>query len=145
MNGQGGQYAEFTLTKSRRGQIDSIASPLAVSGTVVSTSVDWVQSATSAETVFSVRVPSAVSDIKITPAPEGRPVTNELGEALYLLPAVTLDAGEKQAVNVSYNTLPPVEAVPAPPSANAIIIALGAGLVLAIIALVLVARRRSAA
>lgn len=144
VDGQGGQYAEFTLTKSRRGQIDSVAAPLTVSGTVVSTRVDWVQSVTAVETIFSVRIPSAVSDVKIAPAPEGTPVTNELGEALYVLSAVTLDAGEKQVVDVSYNTVPPVEATSDPLSANTIVIALVAGLALAVIALVLVVRRRSA-
>ncbi len=144
VEGVGGQYAEFTLTKSLHGQIDSVASTLTLSGTIVSTDVDWVQSVSATQTTFSVRVPSGVSEVQITPVPDGKPVTNELGEALYLLPSTTLAAGEKQTVSLSYNTMPPIQASSAP-DVNAIVIALVAGLVVAVLALVVVMRRRNTA
>jgi len=144
VDGVGGQYAEFTLTKSLHGQIDSVASTLTVSGTIVSTDVDWVQSVSATQTTFSVRVPSGVSEVQVTPVPDGKPVTNELGEALYLLPSATLAAGDKLTVSLSYNTMPPVQTA-STPDANAIIIGLVAGLVIAVGALVVVMRRRTTA
>ena len=43
IQGQGGQFAEFTLTKSRRGQIDAIGLPLKITSDAVSVSVEYVQ------------------------------------------------------------------------------------------------------
>ena len=140
--GAGGEYAEFTLTKSLRGQIDTVASTLTVSGQRISTTLDWVQSVASPQTSFSVRSPSGVSDVKITPSPVGAPVGNEQGEQLYVLPDQTLAEGQKATVVLSYSTAPPVGSVPAN-SASTIVIVLVAGLVVAVLALILVARRRS--
>ena len=142
VDGVGGQYAEFYLTKSLHGQVDSVATTLSVSGTTISTSVDWVQSVTSSETLFSVRLPAGLSAVRITPEPEGKPVENDTGEALYQLPSQVLPAGGAQKVALSYSTEP--AALPATvPSANAIIFSLLGVLGLAIVALVVVVRRRS--
>jgi len=142
VDGVGGQYAEFYLTKSLHGQIDSVATTLSVSGTTISTSVDWVQSVESSETLFSVRVPTGLSAVKITPAPEGKPVENELSELLYELPSQTIPVGGVQQVTLSYSTVPAGEPETGP-SANVIIASLAGVLGLAIVALVIVARRRS--
>lgn len=144
IDGAGGQYAEFTLTKSLYGQIDSVASTLTLSGTIVSADVDWVQSVSASQTTFSVRVPSGVSEVQITPVPDGKPVANEQGEALYLLPSKTLAAGDKQTVSLSYNTMPPVQSSSAL-NANAIVIGLVVVLVIAVGALVVILRRRNTA
>ena len=142
VDGVGGQYAEFYLTKSLHGQVDSVATTLSVSGTTITTSVDWIQSVESSETVFSVRLPAGLSSVKISPAPEGKPVENDSGEALYALPSQTLPVGGAQQVTLSYNTVPAVESDTGP-SANVIIGSLLGVLGLAIVALVIVARRRS--
>jgi len=142
VDGVGGKYAEFYLTKSLHGQVDSVASTLSVSGTTISTSVDWVQSVTSSETLFSVRLPAGLSAVNITPKPEGAPVENDSGELLYELPSQVLAAGEAQTVTLSYSTLPAV-APETGPSVNTIIFSLLGVLGLAIVALVVVVRRRS--
>jgi len=142
VDGVGGKYAEFYLTKSLHGQVDSVASTLSVSGTTISTSVDWVQSVTSSETLFSVRLPAGLSEVKITPKPEGEPVENDSGELLYELPSQVLKAGEAQTVTLSYSTVPEVEPDTGL-SANTIIFSLLGVLGLAIVALVVVVRRRS--
>lgn len=142
VDGVGGKYAEFYLTKSLHGQVDSVATTLSVSGTTISTSVDWMQSVESTETVFSVRIPSGLSEVKITPTPEGKPVENDSGEALYALPSQTLPVGGAQKVTLSYSTVPEVEPETGL-SANAIVGSLLGVLVLAIVALVFVARKRS--
>lgn len=139
--GAGGLYAEFYLTKSLRGQIDTVASTLTVSGQRTSSEVAWVQSVTAPETIFSVRIPSGASDVRITPSPDGKPTTNELGEALYLLPSRALGSGEKLNVSLSWGAAV-IETPSATPSANTIIVSLLVVLALAIAALVVVARRR---
>ena len=110
----------------------------------MSADVDWVQSVSASQTTFSVRVPAGVSEVQITPVPDGRPVTNEQGEALYLLPSKTLAAGDKQPVSLSYNTMPPVQSSSAL-NANAIVIGLVVVLVIAVGALVVILRRRNTA
>ena len=142
VDGVGGQYAEFYLTKSRHGQIDSVATTLSVSGTNVSASVDWVQSVESSSTVFSVRLPGGVSGVKIKPAPDGKPVESDSGELLYALPSKVLPVGGAQQVTFSYSTVPEGEP-DVRPSANVIMASLLGILALAIVALVLVVRRRS--
>lgn len=143
VDGVGGQYAEFYLTTSRRGQLDSVASSLTVSGTTVSTTVNWIQTVASDETLFSVRLPGGISQVKISPAPQGSPTTNDAGEALYVLPAATLKAGAPTVISLSYSTVPEPVADPAKSSANTLVLVLGGVLVLAVVALILVVRRRA--
>jgi hypothetical protein len=143
VDGEGGQYAEFILSTSRHGQIDSVASSLTVSGTTISTAIDWVQSVSSEDTLFSVRLPSGMSEVKIKPEPEGKPADNGSGETLYTMPTKTLAPGSKTAVTVSYSTVPaPVKDAKAS-SANTILLVLGGVLALAVGALVVAMRRRS--
>jgi len=142
VDGVGGQYAEFYLTKSLHGQLDSVATTLGVSGTTISTAVDWVQSVESSQTVFSVRLPAGLSAVKITPAPDGKPVENDSGELLYELPSQTLPVGGAQKVTLSYSTVPASEPETGL-SANTIVASLLGVLVLALVALVIVVRRRT--
>lgn len=144
VDGAGGaQYAEFYLTTSHRGQLDSVMSSLTVSGTTISTKVEWVQSVAASETLFSVRLPATASEVSIKPAPVGKPADNGAGELLYGLPSKTMTAGEKTTVSLSYNTVPAPVADSTSRSANTILIVLGGVLVLAVGALLVVMRRRA--
>ena len=60
VQGQGGQFAEFTLTKSRRGQVDAIGFPLEIRVTRSRLALEYVQSVSSPLTAMSVRVPAKV-------------------------------------------------------------------------------------
>jgi len=144
VQGRGGQFAEFTLTKSHRGQIDAIGAPLKVSGDIASVSIDYVQTVDSTLTTIAVRIPANVSKVKITPAPVGKPVLNVDGESLYSLSPVTLKPGEKQTIAISFSTTPPVE--PAPGSnLNAVLIGLAAALVVVVVVMIVLVRRNAAA
>ncbi len=141
IQGEGGQFVEFTLTKARRGQVDAIGFPLKADGDTVSVDVEWVQSVNSVMTTLSVRIPPNTSKIKIEPKPAGEPVSNELGESLYTLEAKQYKPGEKQNVSISYSTKPPVEPAPGS-SATPILIGLAAALIVAVAILVFVIMRQ---
>jgi hypothetical protein len=144
VQGQGGQFAEFTLTKSRRGQVDAIGFPLETSGDKVLLAVEYVQTVSSPLTTVSVRVPANVTKVKISPKPSGDPFDNADGESLYTLEPVALKPGEKQKISLSYSTIPPVEPTPGS-EANLVLIGLGIALVIAVIAMIVVINRRSTA
>ena len=142
VQGQGGQFAELTLTTSHRGQVDAVGFPLKVSKDLATVSVEWVQSVSSPLTTTSVRIPAGVSKVKISPKPEGDPVKNVDGELLYTLKSQSYKPGEKQTIEISYSTIPPVE--PAPGSElTPVLIGLGIALVIAVIAVVILVRRQS--
>ena len=144
VQGQGGQFAEFTLTKSHRGQIDAIGFPLKIEGDTVSVSVDYVQSVSSPLTTISVRLPAATSKAKISPKPDGDPVVNVEGESLYGLKPKAFKPGEKETVLVSYSTVPPVEKAPGS-ELNIVLIGLGIALALAVVAMIFIVRRNAPA
>jgi hypothetical protein len=102
-DGTGGQYAEFSLSESRQAQIELAGIALTSNASTVSTALDWVQSAPSALTAFSVRLPSGAGDVSIDPTPVGQPDSNEAGETLYTLPSRELEDGATQRVSVSYS------------------------------------------
>jgi hypothetical protein len=91
----GAQYVEFTMTQSRRGQVDTVAGPLTVKGADVSAKMSFVQSVPSTSTEFAVRIPANASNVKIDPAPSGSPETNSSGESLYYVGTQTLPIGTK--------------------------------------------------
>jgi hypothetical protein len=141
VQGQGGQFAEVELTKSRRGQVDAIGFPLKVSSDQVSVSLDYVQSVSSPLTAMSVRLPANISKVKIKPKPVGEPVDNADGESLYTLEPKAYKPGEKETVTISYSTIPPVE--PAPGSdLNLVLIGLGVALVIAVVVTIVLFRRQ---
>jgi hypothetical protein len=145
VDGVGGQFAEFTLTKSTRGQIDSIGFPLKISGDMVSVNLDWVQTTSAPLTAISVRLPANVSKVQISPKPAGDPVTNAVGESLYTLNPKAFKPGEKQPVAISYSTTPVPVKQPGS-AATPILIGLGIALVVVVIGLfVLLSRQNSAA
>lgn len=47
-------------------------------------------------------MPSGVSQVQITPTPEGSPVANALGETLYALPTQTMKPGSTSVIVVGY-------------------------------------------
>jgi len=143
VQGRGGQFAEFTLTKSHRGQIDALGAPLELTGDMVTVSVEYVQSVDSTLTTFAVRVPANVSKVQVAPQAAGEPVTNVEGEALYALSPKAMKPGEKQTIGVTYSTVPPAE--PAPGSSlNPVLLILVAALAVAVVAMVVLVRRNAA-
>jgi hypothetical protein len=141
----GGSYAEFTLSVSHRGQIDTSGIAMTARGTQVSTEVDWIQSVPSTSTLFTVRVPAGASDVKIDPTPEGTPDTNSAGEKLYLLPVQALATGSSTTVKVTYNTSPTGASASPASNVTAVYIVLGVLLVGAVALVVyLFTKQRSA-
>lgn len=141
----GGRYAQFTLTKSRRAQIDTTGLPLTGSGSALSGKVAWIQSVDASVTTLSVRLPSGATDVSISPAPAGDPQRNETGEALYTLPPMALARGTSQAVTFSYSIKGPGAAGRGSSGVTNVIIALGLALALAVaVLLALLAPRRPA-
>jgi hypothetical protein len=140
VQGQGGQFAEFTLSKAHRGQIDAIGFPLKVAGDTVSVSVEYVQSVSSPLTTISVRLPAGTSKAKIDPKPEGDPVVNADGESLYSLKPKAYKPGDKQTVTISYSTVPPVAKAPGS-ELNSVLIGLGIALAIAVVAMIFLIRR----
>lgn len=125
----GGAYAEFTMSVSHRGQIETSGIPITAHGAVVSTEVDFVQSVPASSTIFTVRLPAKISQVNITPTPTGPPDTNSAGESLYLLPAQTLATGASSPIKVSYNTSPPAAARTSGPNLTPAYVVLGVLLV----------------
>lgn len=105
-DGQGGSFAEFTLSVSHRAQIETSGIAMTANGTLLTTQVDWIQSVPSTSTLFTVRIPALVSAVNIDPKPEGAPDTNANGESLYVLPMQKLATGSQSAIKVSYDTAP---------------------------------------
>lgn len=144
-DGIGGQYAEFEISQSHTAQIELSGLPLTAGQNGISAAIDFVQTAPSEVTGFSVRLPSGAREATITPAPTGAPETNEAGEALYTLPSAELAAGAIQPVTLAYTT---GSAAPAPqPTANssALIALLLALLVVAAGLLIFVLKRQGSA
>jgi hypothetical protein len=142
VQGRGGQFAEFTLTKSRRGQIDAIGFPLKVSSDAVSVSVEYVQSVSSPLTAISVRLPANTSKHKIAPKPEGEPADNADGESLYTIKPRAFKPGETQKIDISYSLTPPVAKAPGS-ELNIVLIGLGVALAIAVVAMIVIVRRNS--
>jgi LPXTG-motif cell wall-anchored protein len=142
----GGSYAEFTLQKARRGQIDCSGIQLKTEGEQVSFTSSWVQSTETTAVLLTVRLPAGVSRVTISPKPEGSPQTNMQGESLYALPLLSLPVGQKQDVSVSYSTNPSGTAPATGSSRTAILVVLGVLLVgaVGVLAFAITRQRRNA-
>ena len=144
-NADGGKYAQFTLTKSRRAQIDTAGLLLNVKGTQFSGTVDWIQSVDASLTTLSVRVPPNAANVSISPPPAGAPDRNATGEALYTLAPMTLAQGKKQRITFSYVIKAPGAVAQGGSRATGLIVGLGVALGVAIVMLlVLLMRNRQA-
>ena len=138
----GGKYAEFVISKSLRGQIDSVGIPLSFSGDEVKVSVNWIQSTEASSVVFTVRFPAGSSRIQTDPKATGTPQTNMAGESLYGLPQMTLAPGARKTITASYSTNPSGDTAMSQNTKWAIYAVLGGLLLLAIVVLVILAVRR---
>jgi hypothetical protein len=139
----GAQYAEFTMTQSRRGQVDTVAGPLTVKGAAVSAQLSFVQSAPSTSTEFAVRIPANASNVKIDPAPSGSPETNSTGESLYYVGTQSLPIGTKLALSISYTQGAASTSKPLASSSSSLLMLLGILLVVLIAIIAFVARHGS--
>lgn len=104
VNIDGKSFVEFTLDKSKTGQVDFSGLVLSNDGTTFSTRLDWVQSVQAQSTSFSVRLPANIHAVNIAPKPSGSPEKNSDGESLYSLGTKTLAVGDKQTITVSYKS-----------------------------------------
>lgn len=142
--GAGGDYAEFQVATSRQAQIELGSVPLSQTADGYSAAVKFVQSVPVETTAFSVRLPNNVSKIEIEPRPADSQ-RNDLGELLFTLPSKQLAPGESHTVKVSYRIGPELVPVEQGPPVTIVVAVLGALIVLAVVVLVLVARRSTAA
>lgn len=101
---EAGTYVEFTLTKSRTGQVDFSGLPLTTKDGALHANVVWKQTAPAEKTLFEVRLPAEIHAVKITPQQEGSPDKNDYGETLYTLPTKTMKVGQSSTIDVSYKT-----------------------------------------
>ena len=138
----GGKYAEFVLSKSFRGQIDSTGIPLTFNSDEIAFSVQWVQSTETSSVLFTVRFPAGSSRVKIDPKPQGDPRTNMAGESLYALPEMKLTSGAKQTISASYSTNPSGEQAVSDTLKTTIYVVLGVLLVAALALLAFLFVRR---
>lgn len=137
----GAQYAEFTLTESRQGQIDALANTLTTSGGAISGTANFVQSVPGTATAFAIRMPVGVDNVKIEPAPVSPPQFNSEGESLYSLGERPLKEGAKLSVSVSYSkVISKTASTPTSPMAMLFVV-VALVLVLLILAIILVSRR----
>jgi hypothetical protein len=138
----GAQYAEFTLESSRRGQVEAGGIAMTSKSDVLSTEVDYVQSAPAPSTVFTVRLPAGASQVKIEPTPQGAPEANTSGETLYVLPTQKLATGEKLTIKASYSTTPRLAGGASGSNFTSAYLVLGILLVVAVAVVVYLATRR---
>ena len=101
-NEGGREFVEFTLSESKTGQVDFSGLPLTNEKGALNARLEWEQSSAAKTTVFEVRLPSKVHDVKISPKPQGSPDKNEYGETLYSLSSRDMKIGEKETITVSY-------------------------------------------
>lgn len=102
VNVDGKSFVEFTLNKSKTGQVDFSGLVLSNDGTTLSTHLDWTQSVQAQSTSFAVRLPANIHAVTISPKPSGSPERNDEGESLYSLGTKMLAVGDKQTITVSY-------------------------------------------
>jgi hypothetical protein len=84
---------------------------------------------------------AGVSNVSITPAPQGPAETNSSGESLYGLPQQTLKPGDRLTVAVSYDTAPAASGSAAGSRNPMLFVALGVAFVAVIVAIALLVQR----
>lgn len=102
VNIDGNSFVEFTLDKSKTGQVDFNGLVLSNDAGTLSTRLDWVQTVQAQSTSFAVRLPANIHAVTISPKSSGGPEKNADGESLYSLGTKTLAVGDKQTITVSY-------------------------------------------
>lgn len=133
VDGVGGQLVEFTVETTRAVQFDATVGAIDIDGDDILTSLQWLQSISSKNVSFAVRVPSAVDDVRISPtAPTADPQTNSVGEKLYTLADQILEPGDTTRIEVRYRRA----GLASQSSAPNVLVILGGLLALAVVALV---------
>ena len=136
-----GLVVEFTIEKVRVAQVEAQWSAPTVSGTKVTSDLEWVNTTDAGTYTFAIRLPAGATNVKITPAVEGAVNTNAAGETLRTLTPVRLEEGAKFPISIAFKTggaaggggigdMPPL------------LIAVVATLALAIVALVVIVVRQ---
>lgn len=97
-----GRSMIITATKSRTVQYEAQYTEYVDKGGRRTAKLAWVQTSAADKQDFSVKMPLVSDDVRITPAPLGKPLVNREGEKLYTLPAQKLKAGEKFVVSADY-------------------------------------------
>lgn len=137
---EGGLVVEFTIEKVRVAQVEAQWNAPTISGTKVSSDLEWVNTTEAGTYTFAIRLPAGATNVKITPAVEGEVNTNAAGETLRTLTPVRLEKGATFPISIAFKSggatggggisdVPPV------------LIAVVAALALAIVALVVVVVR----
>jgi hypothetical protein len=134
----GAKYAEFVLSQSHTGQVDCALGPLTTNGTNVSTTVDYVQSVPSSSTLISVRLPANISNVQLSPAPQGAAQTNTAGESLYILGNSSYPTGASQAISISYTVGTAASGSAGAAAKTPLIVVLAVALVAVVVAMIFV-------
>lgn len=144
--GVGGDEIVIRLTKFRDAQYEAIYRPIAVRGATVSGTLDWVQTTPCSRLGLSVRLPSGVGSVRVSPKSAGAPRLSESGEMLYTLKPLRPKAGARVPVHVTYvrggarTEAAGREAL----DTNVLLVALGVALAAAVAALLLTWRKQAA-
>lgn len=91
----------FTLTKSRKAQVEAKWVALTVNGQERTLTLDWIQRYPAEQTTFVFRVPTQASDIKMSP-PEGRATSQGQPQEFRETEPMRLEIGQKQAFTITY-------------------------------------------
>lgn len=138
----GGSYVQFTLETTRSAQVDAVVSNLITNGNNVSGSLEWIQSAASPSTSFSVRTPADAGNVQIVPKPSGPPDVGADGENLWGGDPLVLAPGQTQTISLAYTVGQP-SASAASGSVNTLVFLIEAALAIAVIVtIVLFVRQR---
>lgn len=139
-----GQIVTFTLKDKRVAQVEASLAAAQISGSKVTAPLTWVNTTEEGTYTFSVALEAGAGDVKITPAPGGDPLSNELGETLYTIPPVRLTKGQQFAITAVYKRGAGSADTSGGGANVPLLVALGA-LAVAIIALVAVLMRQRTA
>ena len=99
----GGQLVEFVVSESRVAQVEADYIAPTRSGSDVSVTLAWVNAGDAAPLLASVRLEPGASNVKISPAPVGDPISNDLGEKLFALDRINLATGDTLDIVVDYS------------------------------------------
>lgn len=98
----GGLAIVVTAEKSRDIQYEAIWKQTQVDGDGRSDTLQWLQTVSAGGVVFRAKIPAGAGDVRIVPAPTGKPATNRAGEKLYTVPPLQLRVGESFTLSVRY-------------------------------------------
>lgn len=144
--GTGGPSVEFTVSRSRDAQVESLWVPVSAEGDRLSASVRWVQTEPADAVHFSVRMPPGAAQVRIEPPPPRAPEQNLQGERLYTLASKPLKPGEAHTIALSYvpDAAGDARTAAGGPSREVLVAVLGGAVVLLVLLIAVVLRRERA-